>query len=764
MENVLHAGKSRPRLGFQITHIGDDYCKMYLPALIDSCKKSGVDLTVFAGGSLYEPNSFDYQLNAIYNYMRPANVDVLVLLTATLRSYVQSEVFDSFYAKVSAVPVVSVTEPLAGHPCIVTDNGSGFSEAIRHLVGVHGRTRIAFVGGPENNPEAHERLRVYRETLESCGIAVDPELICPGDFKARSGTKAVTLLVEERMVEFDALVAANDSMALSAMVALQARGLSVPADVAVIGFDNLGKTAFSTPPLTTIAQPFVEEAKKAVEYAKLLFRGGAEPANVRLSTELVVRSSCGCLPRSIQTFDRTFGLIMGMPKAGSGSRFESCLSAIRQLERPESLDETSLVDGAAFLYSQFQSPESLEDTEAFFQSLQNFAIRPENDPDSLLFWEQAVSLVSMSGAAGDPSSPKVIVAREKARIVFREARALCQNRDRYRLIDEADKLDRIMQLLLLTRELHDLFAVLAQIVTVLDIRHFFLVTHPPKKTKPDTTMDGPIAGRKLMFAVIDGRPIADMPLPVEKDFLIPDAVMRRVEGVCLVASSVYCLDELFGYLCLEPGCYSMNLYNSLILELGSVIKRCVLGTQQRKTEGKLREALKKLRQTNQRLADLSLRDELTRLYNRRGFLDLSKQSLMFAQRMKKDAMLIFIDLDGLKRINDTWGHMSGDTAITGAAIVLKATFRQVDIIARLGGDEFVVLTLDSPYQTKDIMMDRLRKNIDVFNESNTNAWDLSMSVGVLAIPPDDKRPLEELIKIADALQYEEKQAKRRERQ
>ena len=207
----------------------------------------------------------------------------------------------------------------------------------------------------------------------------------------------------------------------------------------------------------------------------------------------------------------------------------------------------------------------------------------------------------------------------------------------------------------------------------------------------------------------------------------------------------------------------MILYSSLILQLGNVIKRCLLGTQQRRTEDKLRAVLRKLRESNQKLADLSLKDELTGLYNRRGFLDLARKSLMFAQRMKKDAMLLFIDLDGLKRINDTWGHLAGDTAITGASIVLKATFRQVDVIARLGGDEFVVLTLDSPFATKDLMLERLKKNIDTFNESDTNSWDLAMSVGALAIDPGDKRSLEELIKIADGLQYQEKLAKRASR-
>lgn len=763
MGNALDSGRARPRIGFQITHIGDDYCKMYLPVLIESCRKAGFDLTVFAGGSLNDPNTYNYQRNAIYNYLGSSNIDVMILLTATLKSYAKQGVFDSFYAKVSALPVISISEPLDGHPSIVIDNASGLSEAIRHLVVCHGRKRVAFVCGPENNPEARERLGVYRKTLEECGLAVDPELICPGEFTARSGSKAVTLLVEERMVSFDAIVAANDCMALSVMAALQSRGFSVPDDVAVVGFDNLGRTAIANPPLTTIGQSFKDEAKKAVEFVQAILEGHEVTTVTKLSTELVVRSSCGCLPYTIKTFDRTFDLVLGMASAKSGISLETCLEELKKIDMPDTLGEAAFVEGSSFLYAQFHSPVAFDDADGFLASLQKFALRPEYDPDCLLFWEQAVLLIAMSVSPREAFNPRVLAAREKARIVFREARALYQNREQFRLIEEADKLDRIMQLILLTRELHDLFSVLAQIVAVLDIRNFFLVMHEPKKNAVDETLCGPAEGRKLMFAVINGRPIADMPVPIEGDVLIPYEIMERVEGVCLVASSVYCLDELFGYVCLEPGYYSMNLYSSLLLQLGNVIKRCLLGTQQRRTEDKLRAVLRKLRESNQKLADLSLKDELTGLYNRRGFLDLAQKSLMFAQRMKKHAMLLFIDLDGLKRINDTWGHLAGDTAISGTAIVLKATFRQVDVIARLGGDEFVVLTLDSPFATKDLMLERLKKNTDTFNESDTNSWDLAMSVGVLAIDPGDKRSLEELIKIADGLQYQEKLAKRASR-
>jgi len=158
---------------------------------------------------------------------------------------------------------------------------------------------------------------------------------------------------------------------------------------------------------------------------------------------------------------------------------------------------------------------------------------------------------------------------------------------------------------------------------------------------------------------------------------------------------------------------------------------------------------------------MSLIDDLTGLYNRRGFLTLARQQLKMADRLRKRVSHIFVDLDGLKRINDTMGHRHGDQALIETAEMLKETFRDSDIIARIGGDEFVVLAMDNAAgQLEDTWSARVQENIASRNRRLNRSYALSVSMGVAYYDPDFPTALDDLLARADSLMYEEKRSKR----
>lgn len=156
---------------------------------------------------------------------------------------------------------------------------------------------------------------------------------------------------------------------------------------------------------------------------------------------------------------------------------------------------------------------------------------------------------------------------------------------------------------------------------------------------------------------------------------------------------------------------------------------------------------------------LSIVDELTGLYNRRGFLTLSGQQLKFAERINKGIFLLFIDLDYMKWINDSLGHQEGDTALVETAAILRQTFRKSDIIGRMGGDEFAVLAIETAHEEREPVT-RLRDVLESFNTSGTRSYKLSLSVGTAYFDPENPISLDELIARADNLMYEEKKTKR----
>ena len=161
------------------------------------------------------------------------------------------------------------------------------------------------------------------------------------------------------------------------------------------------------------------------------------------------------------------------------------------------------------------------------------------------------------------------------------------------------------------------------------------------------------------------------------------------------------------------------------------------------------------------LLALSLIDELTGLYNRRRFFVLTEQYLKLSVRTKKRLLLLFIDMDNLKWINDHHGHNEGDQALIDLANILKKTFRESDIIARIGGDEFVVLS-ESTDENGEIVLTRLYENIKDHNAKRSRRYALSISVGTTQFDPKYPISIDELLSKADALMYAQKRKRRKQ--
>jgi two-component system, cell cycle response regulator len=159
------------------------------------------------------------------------------------------------------------------------------------------------------------------------------------------------------------------------------------------------------------------------------------------------------------------------------------------------------------------------------------------------------------------------------------------------------------------------------------------------------------------------------------------------------------------------------------------------------------------------LRAISLVDELTGLYNRRGFLTLARQQLRIADRMHQGVCQVYVDLDGLKKINDTFGHSVGDRALMDTALLLQQTFRDTDIVARIGGDEFAVLAVETQEPAPETLALRLLENLAAWNASSGRPYKLSFSVGMARYDSSEPRTVDELLAQADLWMYTDKRGK-----
>jgi diguanylate cyclase (GGDEF)-like protein len=189
--------------------------------------------------------------------------------------------------------------------------------------------------------------------------------------------------------------------------------------------------------------------------------------------------------------------------------------------------------------------------------------------------------------------------------------------------------------------------------------------------------------------------------------------------------------------------------------------RVKVGMRMVELQVSLAQRVAELELAQESLRNLSLSDDLTGLYNRRGFFTLAEQQLSSARREGRDASLIYIDMDGLKKLNDTHGHEMGSRALQEVADILRETFRSSDLIARIGGDEFVIFETSNGANDGGNDLQRLQNNVRQHNAQPEKNYEISLSIGVASMSSDSALTLDELIKNGDREMYEQKRNKRR---
>jgi sigma-B regulation protein RsbU (phosphoserine phosphatase) len=277
-------------IGLLIDWLDNDYASSLSFAFFDEVRSRGMRFLCFVGHGLGEAGTPPNASNLAYQLANERVLHALVVASLGIQSSVQEQC--RYLERYRALPLCTLALACPGVPHISVDNAAGMRAAVAHLIQVHARRRIAFVRGPESSDDAEQRYRGYLAALQDGGIAPDPELVLPGSFVRDSGRQAVHSLCERR-VSFDALVAANDTMAAAALVELQARGLRVPQDVALCGFDDVEDSRFADPPISSVSQPWRARARLALD-ALLAQREGRPAQSQVVAAEFVPRRSCGC--------------------------------------------------------------------------------------------------------------------------------------------------------------------------------------------------------------------------------------------------------------------------------------------------------------------------------------------------------------------------------------------------------------------------------------------------------------------------------------
>jgi DNA-binding LacI/PurR family transcriptional regulator/signal transduction histidine kinase len=277
--------------------VDEDYQRAIWAGVEAVAREAGASVVNFVGGDVWSPSA--RRRTSIFELMSADRLDGVIVVPCLAAKYLGTEQLDDYCARFRPLPMVSLGFPLATMPSIVSEGQGGLRGLIEHLHAHHGRRRFLFLAGYAENHDAQEREREFRETLGALGVAVDERLVLRADFNPDLARAAVRRALDEG-IPFDAVVAANDEMAVAAVESLEDAGVRLPEAVSVTGFDDVAAAQRLALPLSTVRQPTLEMARRATRVLLGMMRGEVAAPIERFPTELVLRRSCGCLSDAVQ--------------------------------------------------------------------------------------------------------------------------------------------------------------------------------------------------------------------------------------------------------------------------------------------------------------------------------------------------------------------------------------------------------------------------------------------------------------------------------
>ena len=288
----------RLNIGLFISMLENEFSYSIMEGVSLAAKDLDADFTVFPIGLINadytdkKSNNFRYQYNILASFLQKSSIDVAVIEYGTIVSNLDNVRKKRILSYIGDIPVILLSEEADGFPSMCVNNRTGLEEIINHFIDDHGCSKIGFISGPKNNQDAIERLNVYKDVLTSRNMYLGDDWIGYGNFSIYS-EKVVTELIN-RHPDIEAIVFANDHMALGAYPVIENMGKIIGKDILISGFDNIPSSILAEPQLTTVVSDTKQMAYDAVLH---LINGIERDAKYLHNTRMVSRGSCGCMSR-----------------------------------------------------------------------------------------------------------------------------------------------------------------------------------------------------------------------------------------------------------------------------------------------------------------------------------------------------------------------------------------------------------------------------------------------------------------------------------
>lgn len=761
---------NRLNIGIFTCHIDNDYANEVCKGAEYAAKELDCNLIIFPGmflnASFYDPTNqlYDYQYNSIFYYAHPECLDALIVSVGSISSFLSEKNMTDFLSHFDGIPILTLEGKLPGYPCIKTDNTGGMREIMEHLIKVHNRRHICFVAGKEDNFDSNQRLGIYREIMEENGLYVSDKMIVRGDFSEYCRDE-VSQLIDDNP-EMDAIVFANDQMAMGGYSELKRRGIRIGDTVSVVGFDDSPSSVSLDPPLSTVSINSSELGYRAVKGAvKLALTGSIKSETLR--SHFIQRSSCCCrqcaekdlLPDGKELFDCDIPHIIDMLDSYLFSGIKDTFYAPKVISffndilldlvgiigsgvTPDASDYSIVDKLKNILTSDITSFYSVQKIAYMFREFTSIITSCEMNADTRLWFNRLN--VNLTNTISLFISNQLYGRMQQNRMMGWSS--IYITRDTLTYGDDLNKT----------------YSSILNKLKGLGYEGAYIYTYDDDIKITDT---GSWIVPKSLFlqafynsnncSVLFGESRR-----TESTEIFDNEYTYYDERFTSVIVPIFTNEDHHGLFIVNTDVAHFGSIYSTSLQLGAALKYMALLREQNITQEQLKMSMNEIHEKNELLSRLSTSDELTGIYNRRGFMEKVEYYINMPSNRGMKAFLLFADMDSLKVVNDKFGHKDGDFALRNIANILTMSFGEHDVIGRIGGDEFVCFAFSEDSEYISQVQSRIKNYSAELNATCDKPYFIEMSVGVTEFVCDGNQKLEDLLSQADTALYSNKKYKR----